>query len=166
MLLPLVCVAFAGLSNALSVNQPLYPRQNMSTPLKSASIPSGAISGVATFVIFPHQTSTVCGPFSGTSLAASVPTTERGAPPSPEYQATYAKIGDNGAFGAAAGSISPGFGPGGRCSGSIDMVRDFSHSHLKYSMVVPHPFYSSSFIRRDGLRGIECSWRLTNRSEP
>lgn len=146
MLLPLVCVALAGLGNALSISsrQPVYRRQNMSTPLDSTGLPSTqqdstgisstsldstggsstAITGVATFVMFPHQTNTVCGPFSGTSIAASMPTTDREVPHQLDIQTTYANLGANGAFGAAAGSISPGFGPGGTCQGSIDMVRD------------------------------------------
>ncbi|KAI4149152.1 MAG: hypothetical protein L6R39_002589 [Caloplaca ligustica] len=82
MLLPIFLVAFAGLGNTLSI----LPRQNMT------AVPS-AMTGVATFVDFPHQQNTVCGPVSGA----------------------------NGAFGAAAGSISPGLGPGGTCQGTIDM---------------------------------------------
>ncbi|KAL8701259.1 MAG: hypothetical protein Q9201_005012 [Fulgogasparrea decipioides] len=95
MLLPILCVALAGLSNAVSFKHKILPRQNGSAPFVDGSTAApAAMTGVATFVDFVHEANTVCGPLSGA----------------------------NGAWGAAAGSISPGFGPGGTCEGSIDMV--------------------------------------------
>lgn len=72
MLLPILCVAFAGLGNALSLTHKISPRQNGSAPAVggSAAAPA-AMTGVATFVDFVHEANTVCGPLSGMSETAS-----------------------------------------------------------------------------------------------
>lgn len=93
MLLPLFCIVIASLSNALSLKPKILSRQNSTAPADVSNTASASISGVATFVDFVHEPNTLCGPLSGA----------------------------NGAWGAAAGSISPGLGPGGTCQGTIDM---------------------------------------------
>ncbi|KAL8953757.1 MAG: hypothetical protein Q9222_000439 [Ikaeria aurantiellina] len=92
----LVCAVFAGISNAISLTYKSQPRQlntNFANNSAVATSGSGSITGVATFVDFAHEPNTLCGPLSG----------------------------EKGTWGAAAGSISPGLGPGGQCFQSVDM---------------------------------------------
>lgn len=128
MLLPIICVALAGLSNAFSVNHKILARQNASTPVGDGGVAPAAMTGVATFVDFVHEQNTVCGPLSGMSHKLRSATKA--------IRTNKFTQGANGAWGAAAGSISPGFGPGGTCQGSIDMVRG---SPVIYPMRDLHP---------------------------
>lgn len=79
MLLPVLYIGFAGVSNAfsfkyhtshrqeISPRSNIVPRQNISTTPGTSTPDPAPITGVATFVDFAHEPNTVCGPLSGTS---------------------------------------------------------------------------------------------------
>ncbi|KAL8734079.1 MAG: hypothetical protein Q9181_003344 [Wetmoreana brouardii] len=59
MLLPILCVALAGLSDAVSLKHHILPRQNGSAPSVDGSTAGpAAMTGVATFVDFVHEANT------------------------------------------------------------------------------------------------------------
>lgn len=147
MFLPIICVAFAGLSSALSLEHKIVPRQEMSAPIDVAST-AAAMTGVATFVDFVHERNTICGPLSGASGERCIKVSRT---------VTDFCAGANGAWGAAAGSISPGFGPGGTCQGTIDMVCSFRAFNLArdlYSFPLPENRYPNVLIVPRAFKGL------------
>lgn len=70
MLLSFLCVALAGLSNALSLKPKILPRQDSTAPADVPNTASASIPGVATFVDFVYEPNTLCGPLSGTHIKA------------------------------------------------------------------------------------------------